>query len=403
MGATWAAVGRAAGYLLVTLGAALVSLLLLPLTAVVVLTIPIGGLGLVLLPRWVRLVDLWARWHRTRAALLLGAPVPRAPEPATRPSRLLRAPSTLRLARWLPFAVLLGLPFGILGLAAVLMPPSALQFPFWWALPGEEAFLWLVVNDPITAAFATAGQLTAGLILLRWALVPAARVHARLTLARLTPSRAELLAARVDELSRTRADVVDSHGTELRRIERDLHDGTQARLVAIAMQLGVAKEVLADHPEAVAIIERAHEGTEEAMTELRELIRGIHPPVLADRGLVGALDSLAGRTSVPVRLDTADPGRLPVAVETAAYFVVTEAVTNAVRHGSPTAVDVSLAREGDVLRLRVADDGPGGVDEERGTGVRGIRHRVAALDGTVRVSSPAGGPTVVSVELPCGS
>ncbi|CAL9432589.1 hypothetical protein SUDANB121_02099 [Nocardiopsis dassonvillei] len=403
MGATWAAIGRAAGYLLVTLGAALVSLLMLPLTAVVVLTVPVGGLGLVLLPRWVLSVDRWARWHRTRAAVLLGAPVPEAPAPETEPRRLLRAPSTLRLARWLPFAALAGIPAGLLGLAAVLMAPSALQFPFWWALPGETTFLWLRVADPVTAACATAGQLTAGLVLLRWAAVPTARVHARLTLARLTPSRAELLAARVDELSRTRADVVDSHGAELRRIERDLHDGTQARLVAIAMQLGVAKEALAGHPEAVAIIERAHEGTEEAMTELRELIRGIHPPVLADRGLVGALDSLAGRTSVPVRLDTADPGRLPVAVETAAYFVVTEAVTNAVRHGSPTAVDVSLARDGDVLRLRVADDGPGGVDEERGTGVRGIRHRVAALDGTVRVSSPAGGPTVVSVELPCGS
>lgn len=288
MGATWAAVGRAAGYLVVTLGAALV---LLPLT-------------LPVMPLRVRLVDRWARWHRTRAALLLGAPVPQAPAPETDPGRL---------GRWLPFASLLGIPLGLLGLVAVLMPPSSLQFLFWWALPGELTFLWLVVNDPITAACATAGRLVGGLILLRWALVPAARVHARLTLARLTPSRAELLAA---------------------------------------------------------------------------------------RGLVGALDSLAGRTSVPVRLDAADPGRLPVAVETAAYFVVTEAVANAVRHGSPTAVDVRLVREGDVLRLRVSDDGTGGVDEERG---RGIRHRVAALDGTVRVSSPAGGPTVVAVELPCGS
>ncbi|MFD6098355.1 histidine kinase [Nocardiopsis flavescens] len=401
MGATWAAIGRSAGYLVASLGAGLVSLVLLPLTAAVVVAAPVGGA--VLLPGWVRLVDRWARWHRTRAARLLGAPVPEMPAPETGLRGLLRARSTRRLVRWLPFAAVAGTAAGLLGLLAVLMPPAALQFPFWWALPGDTVFLWLRVADPFTAACATAGQVTAGLVLLRWAVVPAARVHARLTLTRLTPSHAELLAARVDELSRTRADVVDSHGAELRRIERDLHDGTQARLVSIALQLGVAKEALAGHPDAVAIIERAHEGTEEAMAELRELIRGIHPPVLADRGLVGALESLAGRTQVPVRLDAADPGRLPEAVETAAYFVVTEAVTNAVRHGSPTAVDVSLARDGGVLRLRVSDDGSGGVDEARGTGVRGIRHRAAALDGTVAVSSPAGGPTVITVELPCGS
>lgn len=402
MGATWAAIGRSAGYLVASLGAGLVSLVLLPLTAAVVVAAPVGGA--VLLPGWVRLVDRWARWHRTRAARLLGAPVPEMPAPETRLRGLLRARSTRRLVRWLPFAAAAGTAAGLLGPLAVLMPPAALRFPFWWALPGDTVFLWLRVADPFTAACATAGQMTAGLVLLRWAVVPAARVHARLTLTRLTPSRAELLAARVDEPSRTRADAVDSHGAEPRRIERDLHDGTQARLASTALQPGVAEEAMAGHPDAVAITERAHEGTEEAMAEPREPIRGTHPPVPGvGRGLVGALESLAGRTRVPVRLDAADPGRLPEAVETAAYCVVTEAVTNAVRHGSPTAVDVSLARDGGVLRLRVSDDGSGGVDEARGTGVRGIRHRAAALDGTVAVSSPAGGPTVVTVELPCGS
>ena len=369
MRATWTAVAKAVGYLVVTLGATLVSLVMLAMTAIAVLTAPAGRAGP--LPLWVRAVNGWARWHRTRAALHLGAPAPPSPDPETDPERILRAPSTRRLARWLPSAVLLGVPGGLLGLTAALLPPASLRFPFWWALPEEPVFLWLPVNDPATAACATAGQLIGGLVLLRWAPVPAARVHARLTLARLTPSRAELLTAR-------------------------------ARTAPAPRPPGPAGGTPDGRPEAAALTERDHEDTEAATAELRELIRGIHPQAPTGRGLLEALDSLAGRTPVPVRLDTADPGHLPAAVESAAYFAVTEAVADAVRHGPPTAVDVRLARDGDVLRLRVADDGPGGVDGEHRTGVRGIRHRVAALDGTVRVSSPAGGPTVLSVELPCG-
>ena len=216
------------------------------------------------------------------------------------------------------------------------------------------------------------------------------------------PSEAETLAVQVDELQRTRADVVDTHGAELRRIERDLHDGTQARLVAIAMQLGLAQEGEAD-PHIAELIERAHRGTEEAMVELRDVIRGIHPPILADRGLPGALTALAGRTTLPVRLDVTDPGELPVAVETAVYYAVTEAVTNAVRHSGATSISICLTREDGTLRAEVFDDGHGGADEEAGSGIQGVRRRVAALDGDVSVVSPAGGPTVIGMVLPCGS
>jgi signal transduction histidine kinase len=237
-----------------------------------------------------------------------------------------------------------------------------------------------------------------------WAVPRLARWHARVCLAVLAPSPDEAMAQRVDVLTRSRADAVDAHGAELRRIERDLHDGTQARLVAIAMRLGVAREALAADPQTAArLLEQAHEGTEEAMAELRAVIRTIYPPILTDRGLTGAVTALAARAGVPVRLEVDDPGRLPAPVEAAAYFVVSEAVANAARHSGATDVVVRMARRDGMLSIEVGDDGVGGADEARGTGLAGLRSRVAALDGTVAVTSPPGGPTVIAAELPCGS
>ena len=213
--------------------------------------------------------------------------------------------------------------------------------------------------------------------------------------------REQALAERVDVLTRTRQGALDVQAAELRRIERDLHDGAQARLVALTMQLGRAEERVADQPEVAALLRRAREDAGLAIAELRDLARGIAPPILADRGLAAAIDALAQRSAIPVTVD-AQPGRRPPpVVETAAYFVVAEALTNVAKHAPGAAARVDVQRDGDRLVVEVADDGPGGADPA-GSGLRGLRHRVEALDGTLSVTSAAGEGTTVRAELPCG-
>ena len=210
------------------------------------------------------------------------------------------------------------------------------------------------------------------------------------------------LAARVDELTRTRAGALDVQAAELRRIERDLHDGAQARLVALSMQLGRAEERLGDdRPEVGELVRQARAEAGAAIGELRDLARGIAPPVLADRGLVAAVEALGRRAQIPVAVNASIMRRPVPVVETAAYFVVAEALTNAAKHAGGAAATVELADHGDKLVIEVRDEGPGGADAT-GTGLMGLRHRVAALDGTLSVSSPAGGGTSVQAELPCG-
>ncbi|PWV52733.1 sensor histidine kinase [Nocardiopsis sp. L17-MgMaSL7] len=396
---------RACGRLLAALVFGMLTLVMAPLTLVVALALPFSGVGTFLASRWVRLVTRWADWNRLRAARWLGVDVPDLPRPPDHGFRaLVGAPATHRVLLWMPLFSVVSILLGCLALIGPGMLVNTVDSLLWWAYPA--GFQPEQLGYPVTGwgvALPTAAlQFAVGLAILRWATVPMCDAHARMCVRSLAPSEQEVLAHRVDELQRTRAGVVDAHGAELRRIERDLHDGTQARLVAIAMQLGVAKEAASD-PAVAALLEQAHTGTEEAMTELRDVIRGIYPPILADRGLPGALTALAGRTTLPVRLDVTDPGTLPVAVETAAYYAVTESVTNAVRHSGAETISVRLAREDDLLRVEVSDDGHGGVDESAGSGVRGLRRRAAALDGNVTVHSPAGGPTTLRVELPCGS
>jgi signal transduction histidine kinase len=209
------------------------------------------------------------------------------------------------------------------------------------------------------------------------------------------------LERRIDVLETTRAGAVEAAETELRRIERDLHDGAQARLVALGMNLGMAEQRLADDPEgARQLLEEARAGAEEALRELRDLSRGIHPPVLTDRGLEAALASLAGSSAVPVDLAVDLPQRPPAAQETAAYFVAAEALTNATKHAGASRVAVRIARDNGTLVVRVEDDGRGGADAG-GRGLRGLAQRVEALDGRMVVTSPPGGPTVVEAVMPC--
>ena len=396
---------RALLYLWAVLFSGLVTLVLMPLTLVVASSMLIGGAGTVLLPRWLRSLTAWATGRRRRAARFLGVEATDPPDPATDRLRDVWAtPSTRRTLVWMPVFTALSVPAGIVGLMA---PGFLLAIPqtlLWWVFPEQYRTtpLGLPIDSWGSALWHLPLLAVLAVVITVWVAPLLARAHARLCVRLLAPSETETLAERVDELHRTRADVVDSHGAELRRIERDLHDGAQARLVAIAMQLGVAKETVSD-PGVADLLERAHQGTEEAMTELREVIRGVYPPILADRGLPGALTALAARTTARVVLDVADPGGLPVAVETAAYYVATEAVANAVRHGDAQNVSIRVVREDGLLKVRVVDDGRGGIDETAGSGIRGLRRRVAALDGRVRVHGPEGGPTVVEVELPCGS
>jgi signal transduction histidine kinase len=196
--------------------------------------------------------------------------------------------------------------------------------------------------------------------------------------------------------------VVDAADLERRRIERDLHDGAQQRLVSLALNLGLARETLTGVPDdAMRVIVEAHEEAKEALAELRTLIRGLHPAVLEDRGLDAALSGVAARVPLPVRLRVEVEPRASSTVEAVAYFVVSEALTNVVRHARAAEVDVEVARRGDLLRVTVRDDGAGGADPSAGTGLTGLARRVRSVDGAFRITSPAGGPTTVTVELPC--
>jgi signal transduction histidine kinase len=206
---------------------------------------------------------------------------------------------------------------------------------------------------------------------------------------------------RIESLQTSRAGAVDVQDTELRRIERDLHDGAQARLVALGMSLGMAEQKLADDPDrAGELLAEARAGAEQALRELRDLARGIHPPVLTDRGLEAALTALANSTPLHVTLSIDVPQRPPAAVESAAYFVAAEALANAAKHARADWLDIRIARIGSRLEVEIRDDGLGGANPE-GSGLLGLRRRVQALDGTLEISSPAGGPTTIYAELPC--
>jgi signal transduction histidine kinase len=210
------------------------------------------------------------------------------------------------------------------------------------------------------------------------------------------------LSERVGVLEQSRRRVVDSAEAERRRIERDLHDGAQQRLVSLAMTLGRAKARYVQDPTTVGpLIDEAHREAKQAIVELRNLTRGIHPPVLTDRGLDAALSALAARCPVPVTVEVQVDTRPSLTIEAIAYFVVAEALTNVARHSAATTAFVLVHRIGDLLRIVITDDGRGGADPDNGTGLRGLADRVSAVDGRLEVYSPLGGPTGITVELPC--
>ncbi|PWI11690.1 two-component sensor histidine kinase [Streptomyces sp. NWU339] len=213
------------------------------------------------------------------------------------------------------------------------------------------------------------------------------------------PSERELLQQRIDELATSRAAVLRAVDTERRRIERDLHDGVQQRLVALAMLLGRARRGRTPE-QAKSLLEQAHKESQDVLTELREVAWRVYPTALDNLGLGEALAGVSERCGIPVRMDLALTGLLPSSVETAAYFVVSESVTNAAKHSAATEILVSVRRYGTVLVVRVEDNGVGGADPS-GSGLTGLHSRVGALDGLLHIHSPSGGPTTITAELPC--
>ncbi len=269
--------------------------------------------------------------------------------------------------------------------------------------------LWLLYDFSFGLVISILALVESILDLIIWIKPPGLllRLHALVVRALLGHSESTRLGQRVSQLTSSRADTIDSSAAELRRIERDLHDGAQARLVALGMNLGLAESQLADDPDAArALVAEARAVSTEALNELRALVRGIHPPVLADRGLDGAVRALALSAPIPVTVSIELPGRLPAPVESAAYFATAEALTNVIKHSAAHSAAVDIVHAGNLLSLRVSDDGHGGATLDGstgGTGLAGIARRLAAFDGRLEVDSPPGGPTRLAMVLECAS
>ncbi|MEU4426630.1 sensor domain-containing protein [Actinoplanes sp. NPDC024001] len=374
--------------------------------------IPVLGIGIVALP----LVVVAVRWRAELERRLAGwsgvhIATPYHPIPQNAPLgswRRFRAvvsdPATWRDFAWLlPGAII----SGVLGILAFALPVYGLEGALFVPVLLYGVLDWYGYGatwplDDLPTALSTVPQ---GLFLLLVGLVAGpfllrAGFHfGRLLLA---PTAASALRQRVATLTTSRADTVDAQAAELRRIERDLHDGAQARLVSLGMNIGLAEALLHRNPDAAEkLLAEAREASGQALGELRQVVRGILPPVLAERGLGGAVSALALTVAVPVEVDVDIPGRLPAPVESAAYFCVAEMLANIVKHSGARQARVGIRHHDGLLSIRVTDDGAGGADPEGGSGLRGVQRRLAAFDGTMTVTSPRGGPTVVTMELPC--
>lgn len=277
---------------------------------------------------------------------------------------------------------------------------------WWWMIPANEpiALNGFVYVHTWGGAFLAALAGPAWLVI--WVLVceRTMRLLDRIGTGMLSPHPDIDLSARVAQLTATRAAALDAHAVELRRIERALHDGAQNRLVGVAVLVGAARQAMRQDPSrAEAILDKVQSSAEEALAELRSVVRSILPPVLEDRGLTGALSALASECPVPCELSVEVAVRCPASVEATAYFTVAEALTNVAKHSRASRCKVDVVRSGDRLTVTVSDNGRGGADSATGSGIAGIGRRVAAHDGRIAVTSPAGGPTIMEVELPCGS
>ncbi|MEU3350370.1 sensor domain-containing protein [Streptomyces sp. NPDC037389] len=375
------------------------------------------GVGLFTTPLMLRAVRAHANQCRAQALDWSGVriPVPYGPPPVTRDGflgrvelclALLKDRTTWRDAQWLLVQMTGGILTAIL--PAVLLVYAiwgpVLAFGVWKPIVnagGNEWFAFIHITDQTSANMAAGLGLALGVLGL-FVNPRLLRFHFGLAAALLRPTRETELARRVDRLTETRYEAVDSSAAELRRIERDLHDGAQARLVAMGMSLGTIEALMEKDPaEARRLLAAARAGTAETLTELRDLVRGIHPPVLAERGLADAVRALALRLPLAVEVDVELAGRAAEPVESAAYFAISEALTNAAKHSGAERIWLDVRHVEGTLRIAVTDNGRGGADPAGGTGLRGIERRLGAFDGLLAVNSPVGGPTMVTMEIPC--
>ncbi|WBB54601.1 sensor histidine kinase [Verrucosispora sp. WMMD573] len=394
------------------IGLALTNFPLLVLSIVALALVPVPFLGMALVSWTTTLVRRRTDLER-RLAAQSGVPLARPYHPP--PERAVPGgwrrfrwtvtdPATWRDLGWLVPGALVGIVLGAVTLAIPLYGLAGLTLTPVWIWLGTDWYgygtVWSVdsVGEALLCVPQGAAILALGLWLAPWL----RRVDALFDRLLLAPTRAAELRLRVTQLTVTRAGTVDAQAAELRRIERDLHDGVQARLVSLGMMIGLADELIDRNPAAAhEMLAEARASSGTALVELRHLVRGIHPPVLAERGLEGAVRALALSLPVPIAVDADLPGRLDTPVESAAYFAVAETLTNVVRHSRARHAWVSLRHVEGRLTMMVTDDGAGGADSAAGTGLRGIERRLAAFDGTMALSSPLGGPTVVTMELPC--
>ena len=351
---------------------------------------PIGVgvlLGHLVVPATEQLTTL----HRRISGALLGEDIPSGyadttgTNVVTRPVHWLTDKARWRDVGFLWFSstggfVLSLLPIGLLVTPVTHLVGAVVDGGFWW-------YLLLLLSGPLLVVW--------------WCVTPGL-VRGRALAERniLGAARVEQLERRVEEVAASRSESLDHSAAEVRRIERDLHDGAQARIASVGMNVGLAEKLIATDPEgAAALLREARETTVDALEDLRSVVRGIHPPALADRGLAGGIEALALPIPLPVTVTVTAP-TLPAPLESAAYFAVAECLANTVKHAAATRAWVRVSHEGETLHLLVGDDGHGGADPS-GSGLAGVARRLAAFDGTMSVNSPVGGPTVVTMEVPC--
>ena len=404
---------RALRYLVVELGAGFVSLAFVVIGLILVPLLLLSG-GWLIVPLIVRPLRWWASRARTRNARHSGLAVESAysPIPANptyvESLRLAFSRSTGRDLLWLIGHGAIVPLVNLLTIALPLAAVNALIVPAYWYLAPA--------GDPISSPFPVASWAAAawtplvavGYALVSWWLVPGVAFVLSWAQAKvLPPGSKATLAERVTALTASRAAALDAHSAELRRIERDLHDGAQNRLVSVVMMLGIAERSLEMNPDdALPQLRRAQQAATDALAELRTMVHDIYPPILDELGLEGALSAVAGRSAVACVLDVVGLHRVPTAVESATYFIVAEAVTNLNKHSGATRATISVESDASAtierLLIVIEDDGEGGAVERPGGGIAGIRRRVEAFEGTMQLTSPLGGPTRMRVELPCG-
>jgi signal transduction histidine kinase len=336
--------------------------------------------------------------QRWRFATILGVTLPRPAPPRGLLGIVGRSATWRQLVHHLLAGVVGTVEFVVLAVLWLFGPPLAVQPLYTWFFPGHGSVLEIVLTTVLGVAM---------FHLAPWAAIGFARMEVGMARALLGPSRGQQLAelsARVQTVVDSRSDVIASADAERRRIERNLHDGTQQRLVSLAMNLGITRLSLDGVPEPVRkAIESAHDEAKQALAELRDLVRGLHPAVLDERGLDAALSGISARSPVPVTLTVDLPHRPSRTIEAVAYFVVSEALANAAKHARASRVDIRVTGRDSLLTVVVTDDGRGGATIEGGTGLLGLAQRVGAVDGSLRVDSPAGGQTVLTAEMPCES